>query len=148
MRKMVISDDNVFIHGDFTLRNVCFEKTTGQLVITDWSAAPLLGRIGTYGSRFVDIIWFLNYIFLAVPRECLFSWDAPGMADAFLSGYMKHRPETTQRLYRDFKPLTRHYYHKAVWCLAQQRSWYKATRYLLYQLLIYPRFAYYHRGHR
>jgi aminoglycoside phosphotransferase (APT) family kinase protein len=137
------SDENVFIHGDFTLRNVCFHEPSGQLVILDWSAAPYLGRSGTYGSRFFDIIWFVNYIFLAVPRARLFNWDAPNMADAFLSAYGGHRPEMIGRLSRDFAPLMRRYYLKTVWCLAQQRPWWKATRYLLYQLLIYPRFAYY-----
>jgi len=136
-------DVNVFVHGDFTLRNLCFHEISGQLVILDWSAAPYLGRSGTYGSRFFDIIWFVNYIFLAVPRACLFNWDAPNMADVFLSGYAERHPEMIGRLSRDFAPLMRRCYRKTVWCLAQQRPWWKATRYLLYQLLIYPRFAYY-----
>jgi aminoglycoside phosphotransferase (APT) family kinase protein len=143
---MACPQDNVFIHGDFAGFNLCFDESTGQLVILDWSSAPLLGNVATYGSRFFDIIWFVTFLFYGAPRRCLFNWDAPAMADAFLAGYAESRPEIIQRLSFDFKPLMRRYYHKTVWYLVKQRSWYKAARYLLYQLLIYPRFARYRPG--
>ena len=143
---MACPAENVFIHGDFAGFNLCFDESTDRLVILDWSSAPLLGRNITYGSRFFDIIWFVIFIFYGAPRCCLFNWDAPAMADAFLSGYAECRPEITQRLSSDFMPLMRRYYHKTVWYLAKQRSWYKAARYLLYQFMIYPRFARYHPG--
>ncbi|KPL21625.1 MAG: hypothetical protein AMJ75_09650, partial [Phycisphaerae bacterium SM1_79] len=91
-------------------------------------------------------IWFVIFIFYGAPRCCLFNWDAAAMADAFLAGYAEHCPEIIQRLSGDFRQLMRRYYHKTVWYLAKQRSWYKAARYLLYQLLIYPRFARYRPG--
>lgn len=143
---MACPGDNVFIHGDFAGFNLCFDELVGRLVILDWSSAPLLGNIATYGSRFFDIIWFVIFIFYGAPRSCLFNWDAPAMADAFLAGYAERHPEIIQRLYIDFLPLMRRYYCKTVWYLAKQRSWYKAARYLLYQLLIYPRFASYRPG--
>jgi aminoglycoside phosphotransferase (APT) family kinase protein len=138
--------ENVFIHGDFAGFNLCFDESSGRLVILDWNSAPLLGHVATYGSRFFDIIWFVIFIFYGAPRRCLFNWDAPAMADAFLEGYAESHPEIIQRLSSDFKPLMRRYYRKTVWYLAKQRSWYKAARYLLYQLLIYPRFARYRPG--
>ena len=144
---MASPGENVFIHGDFAGFNLCFDESSGRLVILDWSSAPLLGRNVTYGSRFFDIIWFIIFIFYGAPRRCLFDWDAQGMANAFLSGYAEYRPEIIQRLSGDFEPLMRRYYRKTVWYLAKQRSWYKAARYLLYQLMIYPRFARYHPGH-
>ncbi|OHB65429.1 MAG: hypothetical protein A2168_01680 [Planctomycetes bacterium RBG_13_50_24] len=140
-------DENVYIHGDFAGFNLCFDEISGRLVILDWSSAPLLGRNITYGSRFFDIIWLVIFIFYGAPRRCLFNWDAQGMANAFLSGYAESRPEIIQRLSGDFKPLMRRYYRKTVWYLAKQRSWYKAARYLLYQFMIYPRFARYNPGH-
>jgi ubiquinone/menaquinone biosynthesis C-methylase UbiE len=144
---MTSPEENVFIHGDFAGFNLCFDESAGRLVILDWSSAPLLGRNATYGSRFFDIIWFVIFIFYGAPRRCLFNWDAPAMANAFLAGYAEHRPEIIPRLSGDFKPLMRRYYRKKVWYLAKQRSCYKAARYLLYQLLIYPRFARYRPGH-
>ncbi|MBN2592791.1 MAG: phosphotransferase [Sedimentisphaerales bacterium] len=140
------SGDNVFIHGDFAGFNLCFDESTGRLVILDWSSAPLLRNVATYGSRFFDIIWFVIFIFYGAPRLCLFNWDAPAMANAFLAGYAENRPEIIQRLSCDFQPLMRRYYRKTVWYLAKQRPWYKAARYLLYQLMIYPRFARYRPG--
>ena len=143
---MAYPGDNVFIHGDFAGFNLCFDESAGRLVILDWSSAPLLGNVATYGSRFFDIIWFVIFIFYGAPRSCLFNWDAPAMANAFLAGYAERHPEIFQRLSGDFKPLMRRYYRKTVWYLAKQRSWYKAVRYLLYQLLIYRRFARYRPG--
>lgn len=143
---MACPGDNVFIHGDFAGFNLCFEKSNGRLVILDWSSAPLLENVATYGSRFFDIIWFVIFLFYGAPRRCLFNWDAPAMADFFLAGYAESHPEIIQQLKADFKPLMRRYYHKTVWYLAKQRSWYKKTRYLLYQSLIYPRFARYRPG--
>jgi len=143
---MTRPDENVFIHGDFAGFNLCFDESSGRLVILDWNSAPLLGNVVTYGSRFFDIIWLVVFIFYGAPRRCLFNWDAPTMANAFLSGYAECHPEIIQRLSCDFEPLMRRYYHKTVWYLVKQRSWYKAARYLLYQSLIYPRFARYRPG--
>ena len=143
---MTCPGENVFIHGDFAGFNLCFDESTGRLVILDWSSAPFLGNTATYGSRFFDIIWFIIFLFYGAPKSCLFNWDAPAMADVFLAGYAESHPEIIQRLSFDFKSLMRRYYHKTVWHLARQRSWYKAARFLLYQLLIYPRFARYRPG--
>ena len=143
---MTSPGDNIFIHGDFAGFNLCFDESAGRLVILDWDSAPLLGNVVTYGSRFFDIIWLIIFIFYGAPRSCLFNWDAPAMANAFLAGYAESRPEIFQRLSSDFKPLMRRYYHKTVWYLAKQRTWYKAARYLLYQFMIYPRFARYRPG--
>jgi aminoglycoside phosphotransferase (APT) family kinase protein len=143
---MASPGENVFIHGDFAGFNLCFDESSDRLVILDWSSAPLLENVATYGSRFFDIIWFVIFIFYGAPRRSLFNWDAEGMANAFLSGYAKQRPEIIQHLSGDFKPLMRRYYRKTVWYLTKQRSWYKAARYLLYQFMIYPGFARYHPG--
>lgn len=140
---MDAADENVFIHGDFTLRNVCFHEHSGQLVILDWSGAPLLGRTPTYGSRLFDMIWFVNYLFCGTPRKGWFTWGPQRMADLFLSGYAGQCPEAVRALSADFAPLMRHYYRETVWWLARQRPLRKAVGYLLYQLLIYPRFARY-----
>jgi aminoglycoside phosphotransferase (APT) family kinase protein len=139
-------NENVFIHGDFAGFNLCFDESSCRLVILDWNSAPLLGNVATYGSRFFDIIWFVTFLFYGAPWRCLFNWDAPAMANAFLSGYAESHPEIIQRLSSDSKPLMRRYYHKTVWYLAKQRTWYKAAKYLLYQCLIYPRFAHYRPG--
>ncbi len=78
-------DTNAYLHGDFTADNVCIRDPDGTLVIVDWSTAPILGTLGTYGSIYFDVLWFLHFLFQSTP---------PGMpdarkklADAFLRGY-------------------------------------------------------------
>jgi tRNA A-37 threonylcarbamoyl transferase component Bud32 len=83
--------DNIFIHGDFTLHNVCFHKATNRIVILDWSAAPFIGAQHTFGSRYFDITWFIYYIFHFLPAKTITRWRAKNMADAFLKGYIEQR---------------------------------------------------------
>ena len=45
-----------FLHGDFTLANVCVEETTDRVVIVDWSAAPILGEAVTVGPVYFDVL--------------------------------------------------------------------------------------------
>jgi len=81
--------DNVFIHGDFTLHNVCFHKTTNSIVILDWSTARFIDAEATFGSRYFDIIWFIYHIFHFFPMSNILKWNADKMANAFLRGYIK-----------------------------------------------------------
>lgn len=84
---MAPSGENVFIHGDFACINVCFHEPSDELVLLDWSAAPLVERTPTFGSRYFDLLLFVSSLFHgALWREAL-SWNAKEMADAFLKGY-------------------------------------------------------------
>jgi hypothetical protein len=78
---------NVFIHGDFAMCNLSFHETSGQLVIVDWSGAPLIGRTPTFGTRFFDILWFASSIFHNMPVKRTLDLDFEKMADAFFTGY-------------------------------------------------------------
>lgn len=81
--------ENVFLHGDFACINVCFHEPSGELVILDFSAAPMVGRTPTFGSRYFDIILFVSSLFHGAPCRRVFGWDAKGMAESFLEGYGK-----------------------------------------------------------
>jgi len=139
--------ENVFIHGDLVGCNICIDDSSGQVVIVDWSAAPLLGRTATYGSMYYDIIWFIIHTFYNAPKRCLFNWDAPGMINAFLAGYAEYHPEVFQRLSQGFIPLMRRYYRKSVWylTLSKRKSLCKKLIFFLHQFVIYPRFAFFAR---
>jgi len=78
--------ENVFIHGDFACINVCFHEPSQQLVILDWSTAPLLDRTPTFGSRFFDVLWFASSLFHGAPGARVLSWDAEKMCQAFFTG--------------------------------------------------------------
>lgn len=81
------SDDNVYIHGDLTGHNVCFQENNDRLVILDWSSAPILGCYHTFGSRYFDISWFISFMFYYLPAKRILTWHARMMANSFLTGY-------------------------------------------------------------
>lgn len=86
------SDDNVFIHGDFTIGNVGLHMPSERLVILDWSAAPLLGRTPVFGSKYFDILWFVSRLFNDAPYKAILNWNAEEMADTFIRGYAGSDP--------------------------------------------------------
>jgi tRNA A-37 threonylcarbamoyl transferase component Bud32 len=137
------SGRNVFIHGDLAVCNLLFHEESDKVVILDWSAAPVLGRTPTYGSRLFDVAWFINSIFLCRPRQLFLSWDAPGMADAFFGGYAKQWPKVRDLLTDNYVERMRRCYRRTAWYLVRRRSGWRAAGHLLYQVLIYPIFALY-----
>ena len=134
------SDENVFIHGDYAPVNVCFHEPSNGLVILDWSAAPLIGRIPTFGSRYFDILWFTNCIFCGVPYKRIFNWDADGMADAFLKGYAEEASSEKLNKLQDYLPKICRLQKKNIGYLAgRQNSPLRAAAYIFSQLIMYPR---------
>jgi tRNA A-37 threonylcarbamoyl transferase component Bud32 len=81
------TDDNVFLHGDFTGKNVCYHKATDRIVLLDWSTARFVGQRCTFGSRYFDIAWFIYFLFYFMPATSIIYWKAGKMADAFIEGY-------------------------------------------------------------
>lgn len=131
------SGDNVFIHGDFDLSNVCFQERLGRLVILDWSAAPLLRRTPVFGSRYFDILWFVSDAFSSAPNRGLFSWDAEGIADAFIEGYATAiKPRTLDKLRVYWATLLR-LHRRSVWYQAVHREFHRALAYLGSQSFLY-----------
>jgi hypothetical protein len=136
---MDAEQDNVFIHGDLATINVCYHGPTGNLVMLDWSAAPLLGRRATYGSRYFDVLWFASCLFHSAPYDRLFSWKAESMADAFLRGYAKTISAGKFSRFERYVPAIRRLQRKNMWYLARRRRPLKAAGYLSYQTLMYVR---------
>ncbi len=132
-------DKNVFIHGDFACINVCLHKPIGRLVILDWSAAPVIGRTPTFGSRYFDILWFVSCAFRGAPGTRILSWNAEGIADAFLKGYVKHSSTQNLSRYKDYLLNICRLHGKKVRYLARQRSALRAAAYLCPQVLMYAR---------
>lgn len=80
---------NVFIHGDFTGDNVCYHEPTGRLVIVDWSAAPFMKGVPTFGSPFFDVTWFvMNLCYSRLSRR-MARYASLNLADTFLDGYIE-----------------------------------------------------------
>lgn len=55
----------VFLHGDFTADNICFQKRTSMIFILDWQMTARHGGQATYGSRYFDLFWLMNHMIWA-----------------------------------------------------------------------------------
>jgi len=61
-REFALSGSEVFLHGDFNGSNVCLDTCSRSIVILDWQMTSRHGGKATYGSRYFDLIWFVNYM--------------------------------------------------------------------------------------
>jgi hypothetical protein len=137
--------EDVFIHGDFACINVCFHQPSGRLVIIDWSAAPLMGRMPTFGSRYFDILWFATSVFRGAPWRRLFSWDAEGMLREFLAGYSDVSACRADK-FREYAPRICRLYKRQTWLVARRRTPIKAAAYMCPRALMYIRFRRFVKG--
>jgi len=135
------TDQNVFIHGDFASVNVCLHEASGRLVILDWSAAPIIGRTPTFGSRYFDILWFAACVFRGAPGVRFLDWNAEGMIDVFLRGYAKRSSRDISSGFKNYLPKICRLHRQKIWFLARRKSPAKAAAYLCSQLFLYARFC-------
>ena len=137
----------VFLHGDFTVANVCLQEPTGRLVILDWSTAPLLGRMATFGPAYFDLSWLTSSLssyvaYAAAPWRKTVPCDE--MADAFLEAYLAARTRELDRAWFDEcrhmawrvywnghrEPIkTRPWYAQPVWWLREWRAYRRIMAY-------------------
>lgn len=136
---MGLSDENVFIHGDFACINVCFHEPSGGLVIVDWSAAPSVGRTPTFGSRYFDILLFISSVFHGAPWRQLLSWDGKGMARTFLRGYHSAALQIKLSKLRDYASKIGRLQRRNISAMARRRRPLGAAGYLGCQMLIHAR---------
>jgi tRNA A-37 threonylcarbamoyl transferase component Bud32 len=132
-------DDNVFIHGDFACINVCFHEPSDELVILDFSAAPIVGRTPAFGSRYFDILLFVSSLFHGAPYRRVLSWDAGKMARVFLRGYAKAAPQVELNRLKDHASKICRLQRQNMWQLARQRWPLRAAGYVLCQMLMHAR---------
>jgi hypothetical protein len=81
---------NAAIHGDFTLRNVQYDVTKRIPVLIDWSFCPKYLLRANYGSRFFDLAFMVNSIFVSPPYNYIFQhkerWE---IAFSFVESYFR-----------------------------------------------------------
>jgi|GEM_PF-6330966 len=90
------SGERVFIHGDLTTDNVCYQADTDSLVILDWAAAPGLGGLASAGDPMIDVVWFLAHACRA-PSARRLALPDPELLDQFVRGYSEVRPSVITR---------------------------------------------------
>jgi len=132
--------ENVFIHGDFACINVGFHEPSGQLVILDWSTAPVLDRTPTFGSRFFDILWFASSLFHGAPSKSVLSWDAEKMTSAFFTGCGASASFEDLNRFETYVTKICRLHKKHAWQVApRQRSLIRGAAYILVQMYMYAR---------
>ncbi|HDL64965.1 MAG TPA: hypothetical protein ENH12_06205 [Proteobacteria bacterium] len=82
----------VFLHGDFSVYNVCRDGT-GGLVIIDWQMTGVHGGKATRGTPCFDMIWFINNLFYRPTLRHFHARDMLQVARSFLEGYYHSSPE-------------------------------------------------------
>ncbi|MBN2720849.1 MAG: hypothetical protein JXR72_07095 [Proteobacteria bacterium] len=82
-----VAGTEVFFHRDFNGKNVCLQAGSGSIVILDWQMTWHHGGKATYGSRFFDLIWFMDYLIWAPKYSHLFHDPVVPVAKTFLSAY-------------------------------------------------------------
>ncbi|MHC4171160.1 MAG: phosphotransferase family protein [Planctomycetota bacterium] len=139
--------ENVFIHGDFACINVCFHEPSGELVILDFSAAPMVGRTPTFGGRYFDIILLVSSLFHGAPCRRVFGWNAGGMAEVFLKGYAKVSPNTKLSTLRDYSCEMLRLQRENIRRASRERQPLSALFYTCCQMLMCTRFRSFLRKH-
>lgn len=136
--------DNVFIHGDLTMLNVCIHEPTGRLVIVDWSSAPIFDMVATFGTRYFDIMWFIAYIFYTMPITGVLKWKSKRWVDKFMMGYTTSRNSNLDfNMFCAFQNQMQSLYQKILRQSIENRPWNKRIFVFPFQICIYERWKKY-----
>jgi hypothetical protein len=79
----------VFIHGDFNPINVCISLDTPSIIILDWQMTGQHGGEATYGTRYFDLIWFVNYLLWSPTFKFFFPDQVNKITKLFFQSYFK-----------------------------------------------------------
>ena len=85
--EFAMPNNNVFLHGDYNIVNVCTAAGSPPLVVMDWQMTSQHGGQATYGSRYFDLLWFVNGMIWMPTVHCLYSDPVAMPAKVFLTAY-------------------------------------------------------------
>lgn len=86
--EFALPDDEVFLHGDLSVDNVCVGTSWPPIAILDWQMTPLYGGgQATYGTRYFDVLWFISNLISRPYTRFLFSNPVAPVARAFMEFY-------------------------------------------------------------
>lgn len=88
------ASNDVFLHGDVSVDNVCLLNGSFPLVIIDWQTTPLHGGRATFGTRYFDLAWFLHNLFNRPSYKVLFSDPITSVAGRFVKVYAEKAGES------------------------------------------------------
>lgn len=127
-------DGSVYFHGDLSGWNVCYLDDSSRLAIVDWSASPMLGRLPTFGTRYVDLTWFTWGMFVGLRWKSRKTWKSPIMAEAFLRGYVAESGRRLDdHLYDYYSEPIRRWYRKNALARTKRSAWFKRGAHFLFE---------------
>jgi len=85
--EFALPHDEVFLHGDLSVNNVCIGDSWPPIVILDWQMTTLYGGQATYGTRYFDILWFISNLINRPFTRFLYSNPVAPVARAFMESY-------------------------------------------------------------
>jgi len=88
-QEFTLEGNEVFFHGDFNGENICLQAGCDPIVILDWQMTCLYGGKATYGSRYFDLVYFINFLIWKLKFSLLFSDPVIPVAGDFLKAYFK-----------------------------------------------------------
>lgn len=101
------TSDNVVLHGDFFWGNISWDSARERLVLLDWAAAPVLGGLASYGSRYFDLLWFSWTFFFWTPPRWVFRLQPDQLVTALNSGYAEIGPRLESNRYINYRAAIR-----------------------------------------
>jgi len=81
--------NDVFLHGDYGVKNICLDRADSSLVILDWQFTDAHGGEASYGSRYFDVIWFVNNLLWVPTTSHLFRDPVGPVARRFVESYFR-----------------------------------------------------------
>lgn len=79
--------EQVFVHGDFNMTNLCYDPLNERLIILDWETSPALPFICTRASRYLDIAQFVRSLLLQQRSLLIGGLTFTSRMGYFLAGY-------------------------------------------------------------
>ena len=66
--ELAFPGNDVILHGDFSVNNIFSTTERPGIVILDWQMTSMHGGNATYGTRYFDVVWFVNNLFSLLCR--------------------------------------------------------------------------------
>lgn len=88
--KQEFENDLVYIHGDFTMRNILYIEEIEKLFIIDWNTSPIFDFSANYGPRYWDLSFFISSFYLFSFTTFLSFKSKRELIAAFLSAYLEN----------------------------------------------------------
>jgi hypothetical protein len=87
--EFVLPQNEVFLHGDLSVFNVCVSNRWPPITILDWQMTGEHGGKATFGTRYFDLMWFISNLLYRPTTRYLFCNPVATVSRKFLEAYFK-----------------------------------------------------------